>query len=122
LLGFLVDSTAQRRQRQAAASVDAGELLGRLYDLLSQQYMDPESEAAQHSLSVLCFRLVFCLFAEDAGVFEKWALYYYLSDIPARQVRIALRELFDYLDTPSADRDPYASAQIKALPYVNGSL
>src|SRR5699024_11640483 len=55
-------STAQRRKRQTAASVDAGELIGKLYNLLS--------------LNVLCVRLVFCLFAEDAGVFEKWALYY----------------------------------------------
>ena len=122
LLDFLVNSTAQRRKRQTAASVDAGELIGKLYNLLSQQYVDPESEAAQHSLNVLCVRLVFCLFAEDAGVFEKWALYYYLSDIPARQVRIALRELFEYLDTPPADRDPYASDQLKAFPYVNGGL
>src|SRR5699024_12648733 len=103
-------------------SVDAGELIGKLYNLLSQQYVDPESEAAQHSLNVLCVRLVFCLFAEDAGVFEKWALYYYLSDIPARQVRIALRELFDYLDTTSADRDPYASYQLNPFSYFNAFL
>src|SRR5699024_6217627 len=69
LLDFLAHSTAQRRKRQTAASVDAGELIGKLYNLLSQQYVDPESEAAQHSLNVLCVRLVFCLFAEDAGVF-----------------------------------------------------
>lgn len=122
LLDFLAHSTAQRRKRQTAASVDAGYLIGKLYNLLSKQYVDPDSEAAQHSLNVMCVRLVFCLFAEDAGVFGKWALYYYLSDLPARQVRIALRELFEYLDTPPADRDPYASDQLKAFPYVNGGL
>ena len=122
LLDFLVDPKADRRQREKAASVNAGYLIGKLYDLLRDQYIDPDSPEAQHSLNVLCVRLVFCLFAEDAGVFERRSFYDYLHGLPARQVRVALRELFFYLDTAPADRDPYASDHLKAFPYVNGGL
>lgn len=122
LLDFLVDPKADRRQREKTVSVDAGYLIGKLYDMLREQYMEPDSPEAQHSLNVLCVRLVFCLFAEDAGVFGRGAFYNYLNGLPARQVRVALRELFLYLDTAPADRDPYASDQLKAFPYVNGGL
>lgn len=122
LLDFLVDPKADRRQREKTASVNAGYLIGKVYDLLREQYIDPESPEAQHSLNVLCVRIVFCLFAEDAGVFERGAFYNYLNGLPARQVRVALRELFLYLDTAPADRDPYASDHLKAFPYVNGGL
>lgn len=122
LLDFLVDPKADRRQREKTVSVNAGYLIGKLYDLLREQYLDPESPEAQHSLNVLCVRLVFCLFAEDAGVFERRSFYDYLTGLPARQVRVALRELFLYLDTAPADRDPYASDQLKSFPYVNGGL
>jgi len=122
LLDFLVDPKADRRRREKTVSVNAGYLIGQLYDLLREQYIDPDSPAAQHSLNVLCVRIVFCLFAEDAGVFERGAFYNYLNGLPARQVRVALRELFLYLDTTPADRDPYASDHLKAFPYVNGGL
>ncbi|HEY4556985.1 MAG TPA: DNA methyltransferase, partial [Enteractinococcus sp.] len=122
LLDFLVDPKADRRRREKTVSVNAGYLIGQLYDLLREQYIDPDSSEAQHSLNVLCVRIVFCLFAEDAGVFERGAFYNYLNGLPARQVRVALRELFLYLDTAPADRDPYASDHLKAFPYVNGGL
>ncbi|MFC0582976.1 type IIL restriction-modification enzyme MmeI [Micrococcoides hystricis] len=122
LLDFLVDPKADRRRREKAVSVNAGYLIGKLYDLLQERYLDPDTPEAQHSLNVLCVRLVFCLFAEDAGVFDRAAFYNYLKELPARQVRIALRELFLYLDTRPEDRDPYASDQLKAFPYVNGGL
>lgn len=67
-------------------------------------------------------RLVFCLFAEDAEAFPKDAFYRYLNGLPARQVRVALKELFKYLDTPPESRDPYVSDGLKRFPYVNGGL
>ena len=122
LLDFLVDPKADRRQREKTVSVNAGYLIGKVYDMLREQYINAESPESQHSLNVLCVRLVFCLFAEDAGVFERGAFYNYLNGLPARQVRVALRELFLYLDTAPADRDPYASDHLKSFPYVNGGL
>ena len=122
LLDFLVDPELERRRREEKVSLDAGELIGKVYDLLRAQYIDPDSEDSKHSLNVLCVRLVFLLFAEDAGLFAKDAFYNYLKPVPADRVRPALKELFAYLRTKPEDRDPYASDALKAFPYVNGGL
>ncbi|WP_331711535.1 type IIL restriction-modification enzyme MmeI [Brevibacterium ravenspurgense] len=122
LLDFFTDAERMRRVREEKVSLDAGNLIGELYDMLRQQYLDPDSEASQHSLNVLCVRLVFCLFAEDAAVFPRDVFKTYLLGLSARQVRPALKELFVYLDTPPGERDPYASDELKAFPYVNGGL
>ena len=50
-------------------SLKAGELVGKIHEKLQEQYMDPSSDDAQRSLNILCVRLVFCLYAEDAGLF-----------------------------------------------------
>lgn len=122
LLDFLVDPQRARRVREQRVSLDAGSLIGVMYRLLSEQYIDPETEENQHALNVLCVRLVFCLFAEDAGLFPKDAFYHFLQELPANRIRPAIKELFAWLDTPEADRDPYASDVMKAFPYVNGGL
>lgn len=122
LLNFLIDPQKSRQKREEAASMDAGALIGKLYDLLRGQYLDPDSDESQHALNVLCVRLVFCLFAEDAGLFPKDALYAYLKDMPAPMARTALKELFEVLNTPVGDRDPYLRDDLKAFPYVNGGL
>ena len=121
-LDFLVDPQFERQRREAQVSLDAGALIGKLYDLLREQYIDPDSEESKHSLNVLCVRLVFLLFAEDAGLFSKNAFYRYLKPVPADRARAALKELFAYLNTGPAERDPYASDALKAFPYVNGGL
>ncbi|AEX79386.1 putative DNA methyltransferase [Corynebacterium diphtheriae HC03] len=122
LLDFLIDPQKSRAVREEKVSMDAGTLVGKLYDALRNQYLDPNSDASQHSLNVLCVRLVFCLFAEDAGLFEKDAFYRYLDGLRADQVRVALRDLFEVLNTPVDSRDPYLSEQLKNFPYVNGGL
>ncbi|MDO5535064.1 MAG: N-6 DNA methylase [Propionibacteriaceae bacterium] len=122
LLDFLIDPQRARQAREEQVSLDAGALIGKVYEMLRAQYVDPDSPESRHSLNVLCVRLVFCLFAEDAGLFPKNAFYHYLQGVPARQVRVAVRELFAYLRAAPQDRDPYASAELKAFPYVNGGL
>lgn len=122
LLDFLINPQLERRRREERVSITAGELIGKLYDKLRGQYLDPDSEDARHSLNVLCVRLVFLLYAEDAGLFPKDAFHDYLKPVSASMSRIALRELFTYLNTPDNDRDPYASEPLKQFPYVNGGL
>ncbi|QCB27914.1 class I SAM-dependent DNA methyltransferase [Corynebacterium endometrii] len=123
LLDFLTDPQRARAKREEKASMEAGQLIGKLYSKLRDQYQFPDSTASQHSLNVLCVRLVFCLFAEDAGLFGKDALYNYLHGMPANVVRGRLKELFEVLDTPVEQRtDPYMDPQLKAFPYVNGGL
>lgn len=122
LLDFLVDPQLERQRRETRVSLDAGALIGKLYDLLRAQYIDPDSEASQHSLNVLCVRLVFLLFAEDAGLLPKNAFYQYLKPVPASGARAAMKELFVQLKSSPDERDPYASDLLKAFPYVNGGL
>lgn len=122
LLDFLMDPQRIRAAREEQVSLDAGRLIGKVYEMLREQYIDPDAPESRHALNVLCVRLVFCLFAEDAGLFPKDAFYRYLKPLPADRARSALKDLFVHLRTPPAERDPYASAALKEFPYVNGGL
>ena len=122
-LQFLVDKRNERIQKEMEISLQAGELVGKLYDALLKQYNSPASEAELKSLNKLCVRLVFCLYAEDAGIFGSHTMFHdYLSEFPAKNVRKALIDLFKVLDTKPADRDPYMDEDLAAFPYVNGGL
>ena len=125
-LQFLVDTGNERIQKEMQISLQAGELVGKLYDSLLGQYKNPSNPASLKSLNMLCMRLVFCLYAEDAGVFGKHGIFHdYLQDIPASGVRKALVELFRILDTKPENRDPYLADDnptLAAFPYVNGGL
>ena len=120
-LAFINDPTNSRLEKEKTVSIKAGELIGKLYDKLREGYMNPDSEESMHALNVLCVRLVFCLYCEDAGLFGKDAFYNYLKDVPANGMRTALKSLFRALDTNLSDRDPY-DLEVKVFPYVNGGL
>ena len=120
-LAFINDPTNSRLEKEKTVSIKAGELIGKLYDKLREGYIDPDSEESMHALNVLCVRLVFCLYCEDAGLFGKDAFYNYLKDVPANRIRTALKNLFHALDTNLSERDPY-DLEVKAFPYVNGGL
>ncbi len=122
-LQFLVDEGNEHLKREMEVSVKAGELVGRIYDKLLEQYIDPNSPETLRSLNILCVRLVFCLYAEDAGLFNsRTAFHDYLVKYGATDFRRALMDLFVLLDTPLAERDPYLEPDIAAFPYVNGGL
>lgn len=122
LLSFLVDNTKQELRQEMKVSIDAGERVGRLYDSFLAQFGDDVSEADLHSLNVLCVRLVFCLYAEDAGLFAKDQFVNYLQTFKPENMRIALRDLFSVLDTPIEKRDRFLEDKLKPFPYVNGAL
>lgn len=107
-------------------SQQAGELVGRLYDAILKQYKNPEAPETLKSLNMLCVRLVFCLYAEDAGIFGGHAKFHnYLKGVAnrdIRNVRLALISLFKVLDTKPEDRDPYMEDELDSFPYVNGGL
>ena len=122
-LGFLVDSGDDHIKKEMEVSIQAGELVGRLYDAILKQYKDPTNEHSLKSLNVLCVRLVFCLYAEDAGVFGKHLIFHdYLARYDVRELRGKIIELFKVLDTKPEDRDPYMDEDLAAFPYVNGGL
>lgn len=102
-------------------SVRAGEITGKLYDALIEQYSVKDEETLR-SLNQLCVRLVFCLYAEDAGVFSDNQFHDYLENFAPEHIRTALKNLFKMLDTPDSERDPDDEAALLAFPYVNGGL
>lgn len=122
-LNFLADTGDDHIRKELEVSVQAGNLVGRLYDALLRKYIDPESEETMKSLNVLCVRLVFCLYAEDAGIFGGRAMFHdYLESFRSENLRTALIDLFHMLDTKEEDRDPYEREDLLAFPYVNGGL
>ena len=125
-LQFLVDTGDTNIKKEMEVSLQAGEIVGVLYDALLKQYKDPEAEDTLKSLNALCVRLVFCLYAEDAGIFGSKSMFHdYLRDIPASGVRRALVELFRTLDQKPEQRDKYLADDnpaLAAFPYVNGGL
>lgn len=125
-LQFLVDAGNEHLKREMEVSIAAGEIVGLLYDAFYKQYANPESEHSLKSLNKLCVRLVFCLYAEDAGIFGHHGMFHdYLAAFNTRGMRKALVDLFRVLDTKPQDRDPYLkddNPALAAFPYVNGGL
>lgn len=125
-LQFLVDTGSKTIKKEMEVSLQAGELVGVLYDALLKQYKDPTAPETLKSLNALCVRLVFCLYAEDAGIFGRRDMFHdYLKNVPAAGIRKALVELFRVLDQRAEERDKYLSDDnpaLAAFPYVNGGL
>jgi len=122
-LAFLVKATDRNIKREMEISLQAGEIVGKIYDNLRRQYIDPDSDESQKSLNKLCVRLVFCLYAESAGIFGRRNMFReYLQTFREKNLRHALINLFKWLNTPDDKRDPYEEEELAEFPYVNGGL
>lgn len=125
-LQFLVDTGDSHIQKEMEISLQAGDLVGAIYDAVLKQYKDPNDPETLRSLNKLCVRLVFCLYAEDAGIFGGHGKFHHylkgIADKDVRDVRRALIDLFKVLDTKPEDRDPYMDEELASFPYVNGGL
>ena len=121
-LNFLVDTGDENIKKEMEISLQAGEIVGALYDALLKQYKDPESPDTLKSLNALCVRLVFCLYAEDSEVFGGHGKFHDYLQNHQRDARRALIDLFQVLDTKPEERDPYMDDDLAAFPYVNGGL
>lgn len=121
-LRFLVDTGDENIKKEMEVSLKAGELVGVLYDALLRQYKDPNDPETLKSLNALSVRLVFCLYAEDAGIFGGHGKFHNYMREHIRDARRALIDLFKVLDTKPEDRDPYMDDDLAAFPYVNGGL
>lgn len=122
-LEFLVDKTNEHLEREMKVSMEAGEIVGEIYDGLLKQYVNPDNPDSLHAINQLVVRLVFCLYAEDAGIFgHKMMFHDYLARFGSRDFRRGLMDLFSVLDTPVDTRDPYLDSELNAFPYVNGGM
>ena len=124
LLDFLLEKKVKRITEEMELSLKAGELVGRIYDKFLKQYHDPTAKETQSSLNILCVRLVFCLYAEDAGLFgDRSAFSKYIAQYEPKDIRQALLNLFKVLDTPLDGRaEMYLDEELEAFPYCNGGL
>lgn len=125
-LSFLTETGSVHIQQEMEISIKAGEVVGLLYDAFLKQYKNPEDPETLKSLNKLCVRLVFCLYAEDAGIFGKHMMFHdYMAQFSTVQMRKGLRDLFRVLDQKPEERDPYLAEDdplLAEFPYVNGGL
>lgn len=124
LLRFLVEDVETTLRHEKEISIQAGELIGKLYDEFRKKYVNPNAPETIRSLNILCVRLVFCLFSEDSGLFgdNHGAFYDYMRSFKPSQMRKALVDLFKILNTPTKERDPYEEKTLLVFPFVNGGL
>ncbi|MEA4922832.1 MAG: DNA methyltransferase [Eubacteriaceae bacterium] len=124
-LQFIVEEKNQSIKKEMEVSVKAGNIIGKLYDALYTQYeavREPTDDDLK-SLNVLCVRLVFCFYAEDAGLFDTKSMFHnYLAKFDAETTRAELMRLFKVLDQEEKERDPFMREDLLAFPYVNGGL
>ena len=119
---LLVDTGSEHIKKEMEISLQAGELVGVLYDVLLKQYKDPSDPETLKSLNKLCVRLVFCLYAEDAGIFGGKSMFHDYLQAHEKEARQALISLFKILDQKPEERDSYLDDDVLAFPYANGGL
>ena len=126
MLNFLTSKEIKKVTDEMKLSLDAGRLVGQIYDAFLKQYKNPEDPETLKSLNKLCVRIVFCLYGEDAGIFGKKSMFHdYMAQFDATHARKGLRDLFRVLDQKPEERDPYLADDdplLAAFPYVNGGL
>ena len=120
-LMFLVDAKNEHLSKEMQVSMQAGEIVGRIYEALLKAYGDDSPETLRW-LNILCVRIVFCLYAEDAGVFAHDQFHNYLSRFDAEGMRTAFLQLFETLNKPIDQRSRFLREDLKAFPYTNGGL
>ena len=116
---FIPGYKLHRYAEQDPANLKAVALMARLHDTLKA------GGYAGHDLERLLVRLLFCLFAEDTGIFEPSAFELYIENRTQRDgsdLGPRLNRLFRVLDTPTERRQPNLDETLAALPYVNGQL
>ncbi len=119
LFGFIAGYRSRSFGQEDGVNIRAAEKLGRLHDLLKASGYDG------HQLEVLLVRLLFCVFAEDAGIFERRQFADWIEQRTGEDgadLGPLLGHLFEVLDTPPARRQSSLAEQLAAFPYVNGKL
>lgn len=121
-LTSVFDTGNSRIVAERQLSEKAGILVANLHNAIAAQYADPDALGSHHSLAVLTVRFVFCLYAEDAGLFPQSAFSRYIESFDAAHLRRGVIDLFATLNTKPEERDRYLEPELARFPYVNGGL
>lgn len=118
LFDFISGYTQHRVREQDPINIEAAEMMGKLHDKLKA------NGYAGHKLELYLVRLVFCLFADDTGIFEPGIFYDMLDRTKEDGSDLArsITELFEVLNTPQAERLRNLDESLAAFPYINGKL
>ena len=118
--GFILGVQRRRFRDQDPVNIEAAELVGRLHDALD------DAGYRGHDLERFLVRIVFCLFADDTGVFEPRDILFDFLESRTRQdgsdLGAMLAQLFQVLNTPEDDRTATLDEDLGRFPYVNGDL
>ena len=118
--GFILGVQRRPFRDQDPASIEASELVGRLYDALD------ETGYRGHDLGRFLVRIVFCLFADDTGIFEPRDIFFDFIEQRTRDdgfdLGPLLAQLFEVLDTPEDERSTALDEDLARFPYINGDL
>jgi type I restriction-modification system DNA methylase subunit len=122
-LDFLVNRKEKTLTEEVQLSIEAGEIIAKIYKLFLRQYKDPNSDESLKSLNKLCVRLVFCMYAEDSGLFPgKNYFQKYTQKYTGSDYRKSIIEVFKILNISEDSRDPYIDEELNLFPYVSGGL
>lgn len=119
LFGFISGYTKRTYKDQDPVNIAVAEKMGDLHDALL------ESGYSGHKLEVFLVRLVYCLFADDTGIFPKDHFRFFLeekTDENGANPGAMLSQLFQLLDTPTSDRQTIVDEDLLQFPHVNGAL
>ncbi|WP_353726728.1 DNA methyltransferase (plasmid) [Lactiplantibacillus plantarum] len=128
VLEFLVNVDQQKIINEKKLSVDAGNLVAKVYDELTKAYaagrgVDIDDPKIQQSLNMLIVRLVFLMYADDSNLFARDNFFQnFIERREPQDIRRGLIELFKVLDQPEEERDPYLSDEFNQFAYVNGGM
>lgn len=124
LFEFIRSERTTRIYKEQQLSVEAGFLVTRLYSALAAEYGDPSNtDEERRSLNALVTRVVFLLYAEDAGLLPSFTAFSDYCDGPVANLRSKLIDIFKVVDTPLSDRGSlYVDPLLKEWPYINGGL
>jgi hypothetical protein len=117
--GFIAGYQPRKFKEEDPVNVEAAERMGKLHDALK------DAGYEGHPLEVLLVRLLFCLFADDTGIFQRHAFHELVAQRTSEDganLGQWLAQLFQVLNTADDKRQKTLDAQLTEFPYVNGKL
>nr|WP_299066583.1 DNA methyltransferase [Accumulibacter sp.] len=117
--GFISGYQTRTYKEEDPVNVQAAERMGKLHDALKAAGYDG------HALELLLVRLLFCLFADDTGIFPRQAFHDLIAQRTSEDgadLGLWIGRLFQVLNTPDDKRQTTLDEQLAELPYVNGKL